>query len=256
MGPGDVVFAASVAVDGGRRWRRPGNRRPSRAASSAWPARRRGSVERPWKSRPTASWRVSCRLWRSIALASALGWGLLGGDWARGGLAALSVLVVACPCALGIATPMATTIAITRAAGRGIRLRSGAVLEALDPRPSGRFFDKTGVIDSRASGPCAGCGSTASGTCPSRTSSAFRLRSRRPSITRSHWPSFPAPEAGASRFRQAREIHAVAGGGAGGRVGSHRVLIGSRSLLGREGVLRNWNDSMEARAAARVRRGD
>ena len=80
-----------------------------------------------------------------IALASALAWGLSGSDWARGGLAALSVLVVACPCALGIATPMATTIAVTRAAGRGILLRSGAVLEALD-HVRLAAFDKTGTI--------------------------------------------------------------------------------------------------------------
>src|SRR6202040_3726963 len=79
------------------------------------------------------------------AIVSALGWGLWEHRWGTGGLAALSVLVVACPCALGIATPMATTIALSRAAGRGTLLRSGAALEALEPTKT-IAFDKTGTI--------------------------------------------------------------------------------------------------------------
>jgi len=54
------------------------------------------------------------------------------------------VLVVACPCALGIATPMATTIALSLAIGRGCLVRSGAVLEALS-RIRAMAFDKTGT---------------------------------------------------------------------------------------------------------------
>jgi len=48
----------------------------------------------------------------------------LAGEWERGFQAALAVLVVACPCALGIATPMATTIALSLAIGRGCLVRS------------------------------------------------------------------------------------------------------------------------------------
>ena len=79
-----------------------------------------------------------------IAIASFCLWGLTG-QWARGFQAALAVLVVACPCALGIATPMATTLALSRAIGRGCLVRSGAVLETLS-RVRVVAFDKTGTI--------------------------------------------------------------------------------------------------------------
>jgi Cu2+-exporting ATPase len=79
-----------------------------------------------------------------IAIAGCCSWGLAG-DWERGFQAALAVLVVACPCALGIATPMATTIALSIAIGRGCLVRSGAVLETLS-QVRVMAFDKTGTI--------------------------------------------------------------------------------------------------------------
>jgi heavy metal translocating P-type ATPase len=80
-----------------------------------------------------------------VSVASLLFWGAAEGDWGRGALASLAVLVVACPCALGIATPMATTIALARAAGRGTLLRRPAALQLL-ARVRKVAFDKTGTL--------------------------------------------------------------------------------------------------------------
>ncbi|MEK6210221.1 MAG: heavy metal translocating P-type ATPase [Pseudomonadota bacterium] len=60
-------------------------------------------------------------------------------------LTALAVLVVACPCSLGLAAPLATTLGIGLAAQRGILLRSGGVLEKL-ARIKAVAFDKTGTL--------------------------------------------------------------------------------------------------------------
>ena len=60
-------------------------------------------------------------------------------------LTALAVLVVACPCALGLAAPLATTLGIGVAARRAILLRSGGVLEKL-VRIKAVAFDKTGTL--------------------------------------------------------------------------------------------------------------
>ncbi len=60
---------------------------------------------------------------------------------------AVALLVVSCPCALGLATPLAITAAVGKAARRGILVRSGAALESLGRLRSGTvFFDKTGTL--------------------------------------------------------------------------------------------------------------
>jgi P-type Cu2+ transporter len=60
-------------------------------------------------------------------------------------LAGLSVLVVACPCALGLAVPLAAALGIGRAAQRGVLIRGTGVLERLG-RLKGVAFDKTGTL--------------------------------------------------------------------------------------------------------------
>ncbi|RME83146.1 MAG: cation-translocating P-type ATPase [Caldilineae bacterium] len=61
---------------------------------------------------------------------------------------ALSVLLIACPCALGIATPLTLWLGLGRAAEQGILLRSTGVLERL-ATISTFFFDKTGTLTRR-----------------------------------------------------------------------------------------------------------
>ncbi len=60
-------------------------------------------------------------------------------------LHALSVLLIACPCALGLATPLTLWLSLGRAAESGVILRSTAVLEKLG-RVKQVFFDKTGTL--------------------------------------------------------------------------------------------------------------
>jgi P-type Cu+ transporter len=69
------------------------------------------------------------------------------GDPAGGLLAALAVLVIACPCALGLATPMALWAAVGRAAQVGVLLRDGDALASL-AKAKTICFDKTGTLTS------------------------------------------------------------------------------------------------------------
>jgi heavy metal translocating P-type ATPase len=77
--------------------------------------------------------------------AGAFAYWLWRGDAARGGMSALAVLVVACPCALGLATPVAVSVALARAARQAVLIRSGEALEAL-AQVTAVFFDKTGTL--------------------------------------------------------------------------------------------------------------
>lgn len=58
---------------------------------------------------------------------------------------AVALLIVTCPCALGLATPLAVTVAIGRAARRGLLVKGGEVIERL-AKPGEIFLDKTGTI--------------------------------------------------------------------------------------------------------------
>lgn len=66
-------------------------------------------------------------------------------DWGNGLLTALSVVLIACPCALALATPLAVWTALGTAAKRGVLIRSGEVLETLAGVRAIRW-DKTGTL--------------------------------------------------------------------------------------------------------------
>jgi heavy metal translocating P-type ATPase len=80
-----------------------------------------------------------------IALLTAAGWWLAGAGALDTALTAAAVLIVACPCALGLATPAAVTAAIGRAASLGILVKSGEALERC-ARVDAALLDKTGTV--------------------------------------------------------------------------------------------------------------
>ena len=80
-----------------------------------------------------------------IAALTFLGWWLLATDPAGGVVAAVAVLIIACPCAMGLATPTAILVGTGRGAALGVLIKGGEVLEA-SRRIDTVLFDKTGTL--------------------------------------------------------------------------------------------------------------
>lgn len=83
----------------------------------------------------------------AVALLTLLGWGLFGPEpsWTHAVLSAVAVLIIACPCALGLATPMTIIVATGRAAQHGVLFRDAEAIEAVRNVDT-LVVDKTGTL--------------------------------------------------------------------------------------------------------------
>ena len=162
----------------------------------------------------------------AIALATFLGWGLAAGSWSSGILNAAAVLIIACPCALGLAVPMAVAVATGRGARAGLLIREASSFERMD-RLDAVVLDKTGTV---TEGKPAMVAAFAPDIDEDRL---LRLAAAAESASEHPLAKALADRAGGLR---ATEFRNVRGGGVSATVEGSRVLVGSPKFLADEGV--------------------
>lgn len=231
--PGERVYAGTIALDGALMLKASGESETLAARIAKWTTR----AQRERAPIELLADRFVSRFIPAVAIVAVVsffGLGLIRGRWDQAALAALSVLVVACPCALGIATPLATTLAIGKAAERGVLFRSGRALEALS-RVRVVAFDKTGTL-TRGRPHVSGIEFQ-----PGNAFDEEHLWSYAGAVARTVDHPLTKAVADYALIRSvhstdAHEAQAIAGGGVKAHVDGHSVLLGSLALLRAEGV--------------------
>jgi P-type Cu+ transporter len=178
-----------------------------------------------------------------LAALTWLGWFIATGDGAVGLINAVSVLVIACPCALGLATPAAIMVGTGTAARLGILIKDAAALEAAH-EVSIVAFDKTGTLTEGrpalvAAEPLAGSGLTRDALVA--LAASLQAGSEHP-LARAVLGASAGP------VEAAREVRALPGRGIAGRVGEHTLQLGSARLM-RELGLGGEDPVLDVRAA-------
>ena len=165
-----------------------------------------------------------------VAAGTFLGWWLLTGDAQAGILNAVAVLVIACPCALGLATPTAIMAGTGAAARAGILIKDAEVLE-LAHRVGTVAFDKTGTLTE-------GKPSVVSVIPAPGIARAELLRLAATVQAGSEHPLARAvlAEAVGLQFPRAETMRALPGRGVAATVEGRRLLLGSARLLTETGA--------------------
>lgn len=148
---------------------------------------------------------------------------------------AMTVLVIACPCALGLATPISVMVAVGRAAQMGILIRKGEALQSAG-KITCLVLDKTGTVT-------AGKPSLATVTAFDGYSEDQVLQLAASLESGSEHPLAAAIIAAAAaknlKLDKVRRFHASAGHGISGRIAEQEYLFGNTALMAEHGINSN-----------------
>lgn len=168
----------------------------------------------------------------AIAILAFIIWYFIAGNTLLFALTTLiSVLVIACPCALGLATPTAVTVGIGRGAELGILIRNGEALE-ISEKLTTIIFDKTGTITKGKPEVTNIIGFGVDDKTLLKLAASVEKNSQH-----------PLAEAIVKKAREerldlleAREFNTFEGLGVTAKIAGHEVLIGNRKLLRSENI--------------------
>ncbi|HJT79308.1 MAG TPA: heavy metal translocating P-type ATPase [Gemmataceae bacterium] len=169
-----------------------------------------------------------------VAVLAFFAWGFWGPppNWAHGLVNAVAVLIIACPCALGLATPMAIMVGTGRGAENGVLVKNAEALEILGKADT-LVVDKTGTLTEGK--PRLARVQPAEGFTEDevlRLAASLERGSEHPLAA----AIVKGAEARGLRLAEVREFQSVTGKGVVGQVEGRRVALGNMALLSDQGV--------------------
>ncbi|XBT41849.1 heavy metal translocating P-type ATPase [Pseudomonas viridiflava] len=167
----------------------------------------------------------------SVALLALVGWSLAG-NFPQGLLTFIAVLIISCPCALGVATPAALMVGVGKGANNGILIRGGEVLERAE-KLSAVVFDKTGTITRGEP--------NVTDVIPLGTALENEVMMLAAAVESGSEHPLGAAIVRAARHRgiilpKATGINGIAGHGIEGSIDSRKIWLGNRRLFSRQGI--------------------
>lgn len=145
VSPGDPVLAGTLNVDGPLMIRVTAAGPDTTIAEMARLMETAGQGRSHYVRVADRAARLYAPAVHSLAAMSFIGWMLAGAGWHQALLIAVAVLIITCPCALGLAVPVAQVVAAGSLMRRGILIKDGSALERLAEVDTVRF-DKTGTL--------------------------------------------------------------------------------------------------------------
>src|SRR6056297_2141615 len=233
-GPGDTVVGGTINGDGALSFRATAVGRDTVLARIVAMVEEAQGAKLPVQALADRVVRVFVPIVIAVALVTMAVWLIVGPTPAltHALVAGVSVLIIACPCAMGLATPTSIMVGTGRAAEIGVLFRKGEALQRLDEARV-VAFDKTGTLTQ-------GKPDVTQITVSDTWDEATVLRLAAAAQAKSEHPIARAIENAATRqdlnLPKVQKFRAIAGHGIEAEVEGHRLLIGAARLMAREGI--------------------
>ncbi|HEY2713218.1 MAG TPA: copper-translocating P-type ATPase [Chthoniobacterales bacterium] len=185
----------------------------------------------------------------AIAALTFAAWAFIGPEprFAHAIVNAVAVLIIACPCALGLATPMSVMVGVGRGAQAGVLIKNAEAIELME-KVQTLVVDKTGTLTEGRP--------EVTAVVPNEWTNAYEVLALAAAVEQqSEHPLAAAIVRGAkTRVTAATDFESTTGGGVRGRVGQRSVLVGKAQFLRDAGVRKL--DEVEAKAASLQAQGN
>ncbi len=164
-----------------------------------------------------------------LSVLTFIGWVVFSGNWSNALGAAISVLVIACPCALGLAVPIALMVGSGMGAKKGILIRKGEAIQTMKEIRT-VVFDKTGTITKGK---------------PEVTNFVSKVKEDyfwEISGSLEHLSEHPiakaiVTKANLKNYKKFTNFSVIRGRGLEGKIGSKKIVIGNRALMNEKKIL-------------------